>query len=84
MRSPVKRKRFTRRQRHAILTLHNYRCSRCGRRAHLEVHHETRVKDGGDNSVANLNVLCRYCHIDEHKADKTPGRDEWEALIVGA
>jgi len=43
------------------------RCSKCGETEGLEVHHIKRIKDGGDNSFDNLDLLCSKCHNKQHK-----------------
>ena len=44
----------------------NYRCQRCGRMGPLETHHKRPINRGGDDSPANLEVLCKRCHIEHH------------------
>ncbi len=45
-------------------------CERCGRRSgQLDIHHKKRVSEGGDNSLENLELLCRPCHTLEHQQD---------------
>jgi len=42
----------------------NWRCAHCNEQlnAWFEVDHKTRLADAGDNSVNNLEALCRECH----------------------
>jgi 5-methylcytosine-specific restriction endonuclease McrA len=43
--------------------LAGYRCERCGAAdVPLQAHHRHRAADGGENSVANLMMLCENCH----------------------
>lgn len=42
------------------------RCVACGTPDDLSVHHRTPRSEGGDNSLANLELLCWPCHRKEH------------------
>lgn len=42
------------------------RCTRCGRRGPLEVHHLVPVVEGGSMALDNLTVLCEHCHHAAH------------------
>jgi len=46
------------------------RCERCGTTGSpenpLQVHHRTRVADGGTHARGNLEVVCSDCHRAEH------------------
>ena len=59
------------------------KCQRCGRSGRLEVHHKVKVSKGGAKyDPANLEVICRACHFDEHRDDKRhesdiAGAQEW-------
>ena len=50
-----------------------YTCQDCGAKggpegeAELHVHHITPVSDGGSDALANLETLCRHCHLEEHR-----------------
>ncbi len=45
-------------------------CEQCGRRSGLlDIHHKKPVSEGGDNSLENLELLCRPCHTLEHESD---------------
>lgn len=46
-------------------------CARCGTPCRTDVHH--RDDDWRNNAPANLERLCRSCHIKEHR-DRTPAR----------
>ena len=39
-----------------------YRCQQCGSQENLDVHHRKARKDGGDDSLENLQTLCERCH----------------------
>lgn len=43
-------------------------CERCGRTEDLQLHHRNR--NWRDNSIDNWEVLCKRCHMEEHKNDK--------------
>ena len=60
-----------------------WKCSRCGRRGRLECHHRVRLENGGaEYDQANLECLCRSCHVAEHRDDRsTPGRAEWRKYV---
>lgn len=74
----LNRRRWSRTRRQAF-TRDGYRCQRCGKAGKLEGHHIKRLRDGGDlYDPANVETLCRDCHIREHRPDDmTPGRAEW-------
>lgn len=60
----------------------NYQCRACGSRHRLEVDHVAR---GDDHSLANLQVLCRHCHINKTAAENrrhvVTGQRDWEAAM---
>ena len=63
----------------------NWRCVRCGRAGRLECDHVVPLRDGGAPwDMANLQSLCRSCHIDktagENRRDD-PERDAWRAFV---
>ena len=65
-----------RRLRLAILERDGWRCKRCGRAGMLEVHHRKAIAEGGDASdPANLETICRGCHIQHHRV--IIGQREW-------
>ena len=41
-------------------------CEQCGWRPSCEIHHRTRVADGGGNEASNLVALCSQCHAEAH------------------
>lgn len=52
-----------------VLKRDGHRCTKCGGKAGLQVHHvEPRVVRH-NHSVDNLVTLCVYCHSDEHSRD---------------
>jgi 5-methylcytosine-specific restriction endonuclease McrA len=48
--------------RRSILQRDGWRCTRCGARWPLEVHHRLRLDEGGTNAPDNLVTLCKSCH----------------------
>lgn len=42
------------------------KCTACGSREKLTVHHRTPLIQGGSNDVANLITLCFSCHMKAH------------------
>lgn len=45
-------------------------CNDCGDTDTLEVHHKDR--DRSNNSLSNLEVLCRACHVERHRTLDDP------------
>ena len=60
-----------------------WRCVRCGGPGRLEGHHIVALHAGGAAyDPANVETLCRDCHIAHHRPDDmTPGRAEWLAFV---
>lgn len=52
-----------------VKTLKNGRCEYCSSNLYLNIHHEDR--DATNNDIANLRLLCFWCHLMEH-----PDNDE--------
>ena len=68
------------RLRRRALDRDNWRCVRCESPLDLEVHHIQALADGGAAlDLANVETLCRDCHIDQH-AD--PERRAWRRLLA--
>ena len=70
--------------RRQCFALAGYRCSRCGRAGRLECHHRKPLQHGGEPfDQANLECLCRRCHVEHHRREHdVPGRAEWRALVA--
>lgn len=50
------------------------KCSNCGatrENAQLHAHHVRPLSEGGGNSLDNLITLCRDCHVDAHRENKS-------------
>jgi len=46
-----------------------YLCKRCGSSEDLEVDHIVEVIDGGENTLENLQTLCKNCHLKKTKKE---------------
>ena len=53
--------------RRKILSRDKEKCTLCGEKRTLEVHHIISRANGGTNDENNLITLCRLCHIEKHK-----------------
>ena len=49
-----------------VLERDGWRCRRCGSLENLQVHHQIKRSQQGNDSLANLVTLCAHCHIAEH------------------
>ena len=61
-----------------------WRCVQCGKAGRLEVDHILRVEDGGaPYDLANLQTLCRGCHVAKTNAERgvIPLPADWTALV---
>ena len=57
-----------------LIDLSKSKCGVCGSKKFLGIHHKNRNR--GDNSIENLQVLCRSCHAKHHYyADHRVGKD---------
>lgn len=54
-------------------------CVRCGGTAGLQVHHRIPRSRLWNHSVDNLELLCVYCHSEEHHSDFVPAALSWAA-----
>lgn len=55
-------------RRNTALKSAGWRCSRCGRKRHLQVHHRSYERVGQEHD-GDLEVLCEDCHSQHHIAD---------------
>lgn len=53
-----------------------YACTECSGTEHLECHHIAPLCKGGDNSLKNLQTLCRAHHKAKHRSWKETARKE--------
>ena len=59
-----------------------FRCRACGRPGRLEAHHVRPLERGGDPyDLANIETLCRGCHIDRHRRQRTPAEIAWARAV---
>lgn len=78
------------RLRRRIFERDGWRCVRCRRPGRLECDHVRPLEDGGDPwNEANLQTLCRGCHIEKTRAErrrrrKAPGPlvRAWRELVA--
>jgi 5-methylcytosine-specific restriction endonuclease McrA len=61
----MNRTQYTELQR-TILQRDGWRCQVCGKRSHLEVHHQQFRSHSGEDREENLITLCHDCHSAEH------------------
>ena len=69
-----------RRLRRMALERDGYACRQCGARGRLECDHIQPVEEGGADDLANIQVLCRDCHIAKTRAEagtEADGAEEW-------
>ena len=63
-----------------------WRCRTCGKPGRLEVDHIRPLEHGGPAyELANLQTLCRVCHLRKTAADNGRDlrpRDAWDALVA--
>ena len=75
-----------RKLRRTVFERDGHRCVQCGKAGLLELDHVRPVEKGGHPwSEANLQTLCRGCHIAkthvEAERHPSPERDEWTARV---
>ena len=72
--------------RRAVFRRDGYRCRKCGRAGRLECDHVLPLDNGGDPyDLANLQTLCRGCHVAKTAGENErpdPARDAWRALVA--
>ena len=49
-----------------VLERGGWRCQKCGSLENLQVHHQIKRSQQGDDALANLVTLCAYCYMAEH------------------
>ena len=49
-----------------VLERDDWRCQRCGSLENLQIHHQTKRSQLGNDALANLVTLCARCHVEEH------------------
>ena len=71
--------------RRAVLERDGHRCAQCGRAGRLECDHVTPLKAGGAvHDLANLQALCRACHIAKtgKENERVRGRAAWTRRLA--
>ena len=48
--------------RRAVLIRDRCQCVRCGRNKNLQFDHDVAIKNGGSNTVDNIQLLCKRCN----------------------
>src|SRR5712692_208181 len=59
-------KQVYRRLMERVLERDGWRCRRCGSLENLQVHHQIKRSQQGNDSLDNLVTLCAHCHMAEH------------------
>ncbi len=49
-----------------VLERDDWRCQRCGSLENLQVHHQIKRSQQGNDSLENFVTLCARCHMAEH------------------
>jgi hypothetical protein len=49
-----------------VLERDGWRCQKCGSLENLQIHHQIKRSQQGNDSLKNLVTLCAYCHMAEH------------------
>lgn len=53
----------------AVLKRDKWKCTKCGSKNDLQIHHKTYRSNGGTDELENLVTLCGFCHAEEHKGE---------------
>ena len=49
-----------------VLERDDWRCQKCGSLENLQIHHQIKRSQQGDDALQNLVTLCAHCHMAEH------------------
>ena len=67
--------------RRKVLDARGWRCEDCGKAGRLELHHPLKLEHGGAAlDDKNAKILCRGCHIQNHK--RPPPRRAWPGTTL--
>lgn len=68
-----------------MLERDGYKCTKCGSRKRLEVHHIVPLSKGGSPWPKNCKTLCRKCHIKLHEQNGSlkQARRQWKEYSDG-
>ena len=68
--------------RRAAFERDGWRCRVCDRPGRLEAHHVRPLYKGGSPyDLANVETLCRECHIDRHRRQLTALEAAWKRAV---
>lgn len=67
----------------AALARDGYRCTHCGNRDHLHVHHVRPRRKGGANQTINLQTLCESCHMSATQWGRPKGTGSTQSRRAG-
>jgi len=66
-----------------VLNRDGYRCRQCGRAGRLEVDHRVPLHRGGAvYDLANLQSLCRTCHVAKSRRERKRPPTAWDRLVA--
>ena len=60
-------KQIYRRLMKKVLERDGWRCQKCGSLENLQIHHQIKRSQQGNDALENLVTLCAYCHMAEHR-----------------
>jgi len=49
--------------RHAVLIRDKFRCVKCGNKRNIQFDHIVAIRNGGSNTVDNIQLLCKRCNL---------------------
>jgi 5-methylcytosine-specific restriction endonuclease McrA len=49
-----------------VLERDGWKCQKCGSLENLQVHHEIKRSQQGNDALNNLVTLCAHCHLEKH------------------
>ena len=66
-----------------ILDERGWRCARCGKAGRLDLHHKKPLHEGGAVfEKENVEILCRSCHINEHRVYPPEPVEAWKKAVA--
>ena len=83
---PVHKQVWSRLRTH-VINRDGWKCTQCGARYRLEVHHKVPIAEGGHSTPDNCITVCRPCHISLERERKqvhvVKGQSEWQNAVHG-